>query len=218
MSKISYLLTLVLLLILYSFKPTGNLVRIKEEINLNSKLKEYYTYTKDGQIASQSNSLGDTTLYEYAKDKIIMRTLRNNTIDTIQLNSRGYAENYKEKHLFYDDNGFKVYENSIVGTFYWSVTNDNITTYTKETSPTLISTYSYYYDKENYLSDTNRGQLFLGRDSKNLLNQIVIVGGNGDTLLNLSNQYLFDTLGRVTKRFIYNSKRTEVDSFAYSYY
>ena len=221
MKYLNLFVILIVALSFLQFKPEEKLVRIREEVSLKTKFKQFYTYTSSGRIASLITSFGDTLLYEYVGNRIVMQSTRNATTDTLELNDHNYVEVYKGRNFVFDENGFRIQESSVTGTFFWNISKGNISRYMligNYGGPKLTSTYLYYPDKENCISNANKGQDFLGQDSKNLINETVVIGANGDTLIHNTNHYEFDTLGRVTKKIVYKKSEAKTDSFAYIYY
>jgi hypothetical protein len=191
--------------------------RIKKvtAINSNGTFTDDYTYDNKGQITSHTwsypNIGAGTETYTYNGN--IVTNVVSGITTTYTLNSNGYAESEIAKDasnaiisstaMTYDAQGHLA---AIDGTSYGTWTDGNLTF---ENNFNGI-TNTYLTDKANTIGNANKGQGFLGKDSKNLIDVTTTVSGS-ETFA-----YEFDSQNRVSK--VTTASGGNADVINYTYY
>jgi hypothetical protein len=127
------------------------------------------------------------------------------------------AEEYLVKETYYN---YSSYGDTL--NYFYAISNGNISGMTRtsslpSTSYTLVETYSYYTDKQNTISNQNKGISFLGKQNKNLVNSIITTYDNYYSPDTVRYIYKFDNNNRVATRYTYLSYSQIIDSTFYTY-
>ena len=223
MKKTIYIL---LFLTILSCEKSEDLTPTKESIiskitttfnSSDTKIIEIFFYDETGRLILIESFRDDwnslSTLFEYS-DTIIIQTkdyhITNMSpeIDTFYLNETGLVINSGNTNYTYNDNGFLQLED-------YSFNDNNVTEYYKEyydASDYLFQNHykcSYYkYENTIYYSsilphhngNNNIGINFWGKQNKNLLKKVEIIGYNA---IYHEFKYKFDSFNRVTKMDIF---------------
>ncbi len=195
--------------------PPPTVPKIKREYNTNDSTT--YTYDAKGRLLSYEYSEGDRSEYAYHQD-YIERTIFGadgsfTGVQTFYLNDKGLVIKTEytgspdsETRYEYNDEEqvIKTTIQSPVSTFegFYAYKDGNIEQVVYKTNGVFSYAYkySYYTDLPNGLSNENWGNMYLGKDNKNLVKVWYGVGQDGKTFNQTAYLYSLDNKGRVIKR------------------
>ncbi len=195
--------------------PPPTAPKIKREFNGSES--STFTYDAKGRLVKYTFSDGTLENYEYHPDyleRIIFAPDSSFTgIQTFYLNDKGlviksdYTGSPGSVTTYeYNDNGqvIKTKNVSPVSTFegFYTYKDGNVDQVVYKTNGELSYTYkySYYTDLTNGLSNENWGQMYLGKDNKNLVKSWYGTGKDGNTFSQFAYHYSLDNKGRVIEQ------------------
>lgn len=179
-----------------------------ETQNGNATTETNYTYNTDNTIATETNGTLAYT-YTYANGLVLKVDADNgNVFETYHLNADGFVDtlSYDEYNYFsftYNDYGTVTSKDFMGMPLFFNWSNGNLTS----AGNGGMANYDFITDKFSTVNSTNRGMLFMGRESVNLPSR-----GYSDNFDELHFYYEFDDLQRVTRR------TTEISDETFTYY
>ncbi len=187
----------------------------------------YYLYDANGrQIKSyyvDDNSYYSTMEY-LSNNQIVEKNYHGDTLRDSRkytLNEKGYVvytESLDNKTIdttYYDVNGFHKFTNNDQLTIENGNLMKRIYTPENTNNESVIETYTYYMDKLNTIGLKNEGEIYWGKDSKNLIKTEKAYGAYGD--YSATYTYEFDTKGRVSKKMTKNESTGNIYTSSYTY-
>ncbi len=197
-----------------TYSPEGKIIT---RTSFGGMVKQTFVYEETRVIEegiSPPNGQPFTVIYFINKNGLMDSSMRISTTDTIYLS-------YK-----YDNAGFRVEE--YIGSRTKSLAKQRIVEGGNVTREILFSDgkemqyihFGYYADKPNKSTVFNEellGYPYKGKDSKNLLKQMVLISPAKDTLFDNSFSYHFDEDDRVSLVAIYTNTGQLIDSSSYFY-
>lgn len=213
--------------------------KIKKAISLMRPDTTTFIHTTDGKILKRISFSGKMEQsFSYENDRVVESGFgpMNNEPFTIAyyLNKKGQNEEMKRftqrdticLHFKYNSAGFREEEylgcetQTLVKKRFFTESNlVKEILYSRGTEQQYVH-YGYYTDKPNkctLFGEEMVGFDFKGKDSKNLLKQMVLTNASGDTLFSNFFAYHFDDEGRVSLTAIYAKTGELIDSVAYYY-
>jgi hypothetical protein len=241
--KSKFLFLIAILAVFAAFKKITGVepdMRIKKIVSLKRPQDSTsYSYTSQGKISSYNNYWSEMwQKFEYSGNKVIERgdgpSRGHPYTNTYYLNRQGRADSMVrivDKMKFciyfkYDKDGFRVEELSGCDTKVVErrrvIKGGNVVKqiFYEQGKEVEAGYFDYYTDKANIptmFGEELLGYSFRGRDSKNLLKQIVLVKNMNDTVLVNTPIYHFDEKGRITTVAIYGKTGILADSLQYIY-
>ncbi|HWR33435.1 MAG TPA: hypothetical protein VN451_07920, partial [Chitinophagaceae bacterium] len=211
--------------------PTAGVSKIKTRavgVNIIN-----YTYDALGRIVAQVNSNGSKQEFEYLTGVVNKKFYNTSGVFQygykFELNAEGLcirttmsnSPNYELLHLFNPDKTVAKEISHINGNnsgrdyFYSNGNLDSIRFTGNNGNWQLTISKTYYTDKPNVLSVENYGELFYGKDNKNMIKSEVYKYPDGSTTSESGYSYEYDAQGRVIKQTSTAGNNIEIQLYTY---
>lgn len=153
-----------------------------------------YAYDSQGRLVKEIIN-GQASNYSYGSNNIWVVYDSGDTAEEYILNSDGYAASKRYVNMYilnyaYDADGHRISQDGFY-TYTWVSGNMTV-----EAGSSSSAEYTYATDKANTIGNANRGQKYLGTDSKNLANTVKYSGSSTSNTI----QYDYDSENRVIRK------------------